>query len=122
MSHAREEVEAAVTRLIELRDRISDGDGRWVDLAPLFTDDVVYVDPAWGRIEGIDAVRAEVLGEAMDGLDWRFPTDHYLIDGDTVLIKWRQVIPGAGGTDFGQSGYSHSSMLVTAGFATTRIS
>jgi hypothetical protein len=94
MSHPRDEVEAAVTRLIGLRDRISEGEGRWSDLAPLFTDDVVYVDPAWGRIEGIEAVRAEVLGEAMEGLDWRFPTDHYLIDGDTVMVKWRQVIPG----------------------------
>ena len=27
MSHARDEVEAAVTRLIKLRDRVSDGDG-----------------------------------------------------------------------------------------------
>ena len=86
MSHARDEVEAAVTRLIGLRDRISDGVGRWADLAPLFTDDVVYVDPAWGRVEGIGAVKAEVMGEAMEGLDWRFPTDHYMIDGDTVLI------------------------------------
>ena len=59
MSHPRDEVEAAVTRLIGLRDRISEGEGRWSDLAPLFTDDVVYVDPAWGRIEGIEAVRAE---------------------------------------------------------------
>ena len=84
MSHARDEVEAAVTRLIKLRDRVSDGDGCWADLAPMFTDDVVYIDPAWGRIEGIEAVRAEVLGEAMDGLDWRFPTDLYLIDGDNL--------------------------------------
>ena len=112
MSHARDEVEAAVTRLIKLRDRVSDGDGCWADLAPMFTDDVVYIDPAWGRIEGIEAVRAEVLGEAMDGLDWRFPTDLYLIDGDTVLIKWRQVIPGADGTDYEQSGFSH---LIYAG-------
>ena len=112
MSHARDEVEAAVTRLIGLRDRISDGVGRWADLAPLFTDDVVYVDPAWGRVEGIGAVKAEVMGEAMEGLDWRFPTDHYMIDGDTVLIKWRQVIPGADGTDYEQSGFSH---LIYAG-------
>ncbi|MBK9561504.1 MAG: hypothetical protein IPO44_18705 [Candidatus Microthrix sp.] len=55
---------------------------------------------------------AEVLGEAMDGLDWRFPTDLYLIDGDTVLIKWRQVIPGADGAAYEQSGYSH---LIYAG-------
>ena len=112
MSHPRDEVEAAGTRLIGLRDSIGEGKGRWWDLAPLFTDDVVYVDPAWGRIEGIEAVRAEVLGEAMEGLDWRFPTDHYLIDGDTVMVKWRQVIPGADGIDHEQSGFS---LLIYAG-------
>ncbi|MEZ5372617.1 MAG: hypothetical protein R2704_07750 [Microthrixaceae bacterium] len=57
-------------------------------------------------------MRAEVLGEAMEGLDWRFPTDHYLIDGDTVMVKWRQIIPGADGRDHEQSGFS---LLIYAG-------
>ncbi len=106
MSHPRDEVEAAVRRYVEVRDRIV-ADGRpWSDLAELFTDDVVYVDPAWGRVEGLDAVRAELLGDAMAGLDWQYPTDFYVIDGDTVVIKWRQVIPTANGRTFEQSGYS----------------
>lgn len=107
MAHEREEVAAAVRRYVEVRDRIGAGDGDWSELAQFFTDDVVYIDPAWGRIEGIDAVRAELLGTAMTGLEsWRFPTDFHLIDGDTVVIKWRQVIPGADGRSYEQSGYS----------------
>lgn len=106
MSHPRDEVESAVRRYIEVRDRIV-ADGRpWSDLAEMFTDDVVYVDPAWGRVEGLDAVRAELLGDAMEGLDWEYPTDFYVIDGDTVVIKWRQVIPTSDGRRFEQSGYS----------------
>src|SRR5690606_6489331 len=107
VAHPRDEVEAAVRRYLEVRDRIVAGDAPWADLAQCFTDDVVYVDPAWGRVEGLDAVRAELLGEAMEGLsDWEFPTDFHVIDGDTVVVKWRQVIPGSDGTRYEQSGYS----------------
>ncbi len=107
MTHERDEVEAAVRRYLAVRDRIAAGDAPWSELTELFTDDVVYIDPAWGRIEGIEAVRRELLGEAMEGLgDWEFPTDFYVIDGDTVVIKWRQIIPGPDGTRHEQSGYS----------------
>jgi ketosteroid isomerase-like protein len=106
MIHDREEVEAAVGRYLEVRDAICAGELPWSALAAFFTEDVVYIDPAWGRIEGLDAVRRELLSEAMSGLDsWDFPTDFHLIDGDTVVIKWRQVIPGADGS-YEQSGYS----------------
>ena len=141
MSHARDEVEAAVTRLIKLRDRVSDGDGCWADLAPMFTDDVVYIDPAWGSIMGIEqadvfvglapkaqwrpglsrealiAEMAEVIDQSSPGAEVAFTQPiqmrmNELIGGDTVLIKWRQVIPGADGAAYEQSGYSH---LIYAG-------
>ncbi len=107
--HSRDEVEAAVQRYIAVRDDIDAGKGGWGDLAQFFTDDAVFIDPAWGRVEGLDTMRATVFGEAMIGLDdWKFPTEFYLIDGDTVVIKWTQVMPGtrADGTSFAQSGYS----------------
>lgn len=107
MSHERAEIETAVQSLIAARDRINSGDADWGDLAQFFTDDVVYIDPAWGRLEGIEAVRAELLGSAMEGLeDWTFPTDFVMIDGDRVVIKWRQEFPGADGRTYSQSGYS----------------
>ncbi|CAN5485503.1 hypothetical protein BH24ACT4_BH24ACT4_26650 [soil metagenome] len=107
MSHPRDEVEAAVVAYIATRDRIGAGDGEWADLAPHFTDDAVFVDPAWGRCEGLAEMRETVFGPAMAGLEgWTFPTDFYLIDGDVAVVKWRQVIPGTDGHDHVQSGIS----------------
>jgi ketosteroid isomerase-like protein len=109
MAHDRQEVQAAIERYLAVRDAINAGNGTWRDLAQFFTDDAVFVDPAWGRVEGIEAMLATVFGDAMVGLEsWTFPTDYYMIDGDTVVVKWRQVLPGtrADGTPFEQSGYS----------------
>ena len=77
-------------------------------LADLFTDDAVYVDPAWGRIEGVDAIR-EFMIESMTGLeDWRFPILFTAIDGDYVAVKWTQILPGTrpDGSHYTQSGVS----------------
>ena len=109
MPHSRDEVKAAIERYIAVRDGIDAGDGTWADLAQFFTDDAVFIDPAWGRVEGLDNMRATVFGEAMVGLEeWKFPTDFYVIDGDTVVVKWQQVLPGAraDGRAYAQSGYS----------------
>ena len=109
MAHSREEVLSALERYLAVRDGINAGNGTWADLAQFFTDDAVFVDPAWGRVEGIEEMKATVFGDAMVGLEsWTFPTDFFVIDGDTVVVKWRQVMPGrrADGNAFEQSGYS----------------
>jgi len=115
MAHSRDEVQAAIERYLAVRDGINAGTGTWRDLAQFFTDDAVFIDPAWGRVEGIEAMKASVFGEAMVGLEsWAFPTEFFMIDGDNVVVKWLQVIPGtrADGRPFTQSGYS---TLVYAG-------
>lgn len=102
-----DEVQAAVHAWRDTRERIEAGAATWSALGDHFTDDAVFVDPAWGRVEGLDAMRQTVFGDAMDGLeDWRFPIDFVMIDGDTVVVKWRQVIPGADGSEHVQSGVS----------------
>jgi limonene-1,2-epoxide hydrolase len=108
MPFPRSEVESAVERYVELRARIEQGEATWTDLADLFTDDVVYIDPAWGRVEGIDELRT-FLDESMRGLDdWSFPVEYTAIDGDTVVVKWTQRLPGTrpDGRRYEQSGYS----------------
>jgi limonene-1,2-epoxide hydrolase len=108
MNDRRDEIEAVVSDYCDLRARIDDGAATWTDLARFFTDDVVYVDPAWGRIEGLDELRT-FLDESMRGLDdWRFPIEYTAIDGDTVVVKWTQVLPGRrpDGSPYVQSGYS----------------
>jgi ketosteroid isomerase-like protein len=115
MTHSREEVEAAVERYAAVRRDIDDGKGTWRDLAQFFTDDAVFIDPAWGRVEGIDEMKRTVFGDAMVGLgEWKFPIEFYAIEGDNVVIKWTQILPGArdDGRPYMQSGCS---TLVYAG-------
>lgn len=108
MAHPRDEVQAMVDRYLDLRERIESGHATWIDLAELFTDDAVYIDPAWGRIQGIDRIR-EFLMESMRGLeDWRFPVRFAAIDGDDVVVAWRQILPGQrpDGRPYEQTGVS----------------
>ena len=108
MPHATAEVRAAVDAYLEVRRRIEAGEATWIDLADLFTDDAVYVDPAWGRIQGIEEIRA-FLVESMRGLeDWRFPVRFAAVDGADVVTGWDQVLPGArpDGRPWSQTGVS----------------
>jgi ketosteroid isomerase-like protein len=103
-----DEIAAAVAAYVDLRERIGRGDAHWPDLADLFTADAVYIDPAWGRIQGRDELR-RFFDESMRGLeDWDFPVEFTAVDGDTVVIKWTQLLPGRrpDGSRYAQSGIS----------------
>jgi ketosteroid isomerase-like protein len=109
-SHPRDEVQAVVDRYHRLRARIDQGlePNGFGSLADFYTDDAVYVDAAWGRIEGRPAI-AHWLEHSMVGLmDWQFPVEFTAIEGNDVVVKWTQVIPGlrADGRPFTQSAYS----------------
>ncbi len=113
MPFDRDEIDETVQRYIAMRDEICAGNGGWDRLAEFFTDDAVFVDPAWGRAEGLGEMLDSVFGAAMEGLDdWTFPTDFYAIADDRVVIKWRQQFPGTDGRIYEQSGCS---TLVYAG-------
>jgi hypothetical protein len=112
--HRAEEVQAAADRYVELRQMIEEGRGDFGLLAECFTEDAVYVDAAWGRLEGLPVIRRWLV-ESMVGLDdWRFPVEFVAISGDDVVIKWTQILPTAhpDGTPCRQSGYSR---LIYAG-------
>jgi ketosteroid isomerase-like protein len=107
--YPREEIEATIAEYVALREQIDAKNGKWSDLARFFTDDAVFIDPAWGRVQGIEEMKRTVFGDAMVGLDdWKFPTEFYAISGNNVVIKWQQVLPGrhADGRPYVQSGYS----------------
>ena len=116
MAYPPEEVRAAVDRYHQLRRRIDAGleaDG-FGALAAFYTDDAVYVDAAWGRIEGKEAI-AQWLEHSMVGLgDWKFPVEFTAVEGNDVVVKWTQILPGTrpDGGQYRQSGYSR---LVYAG-------
>src|SRR3954454_19489440 len=103
----REEIEAAVAHYIEVREAIDRKELPWDAMATLFTDDAVYIDPAWGRIQGIDEMR-KFFTESMAGLDdWEFPIEATAISGNLVFVKWTQITPaGADGSHGRQSGLS----------------
>ncbi|MBA2282044.1 MAG: nuclear transport factor 2 family protein [Acidimicrobiia bacterium] len=93
MAFPEDEVRATVDEYLAVRAAIEAGDATWTDLARFFTDDAVYIDPAWGRIQGIDEIGA-FLDESMRGLeDWRFPVAFAAIDGDRIAVSWTQVLP-----------------------------
>ena len=114
MTHPRQEIEETLSRYVAMREQIDEGNGTWTDLLEFFTDDMVYIDPAWGRIEGADNVRTFMV-DSMAGLDdWKFPIEFTAIEGDDVVVKWTEVIPKPDGTAATQSGYSR---LIYAGNA-----
>ena len=88
MSYPRAEIDATITRYLDLRRRIDAGEEPgWTGIADFFTDTCVYIDPAWGRVEGIAALR-EFLDESMRGLeDWKFPVEYTAVDGNTVVAR-----------------------------------
>jgi len=94
MAHPREEIEAAIEHYLQVRSDAEEGRGGWDDLDQLFTDDATFIDPAWGRVTGIENLRT-FWRESMQGLDdWRFPHLGHLIDGDQVVLKWANRLPG----------------------------
>ncbi|MFM7060398.1 MAG: YybH family protein [Actinomycetes bacterium] len=114
MPYPREEIEAVMDRYVALRRAIDAGERAWIDLLEFYTEDAVYIDPAWGRVEGRDAI-ASFMVESMTGLeDWTFPVEFTAIAGDDVAVKWLQILPGTrpDGSPWVQSGWSR---LVYAG-------
>ena len=108
--HPRDEIKSRHRPYHEMRRRIDAGlePKGFGALADFYTDDAVYVDGTWGRIEGKQEI-AHWLEHSMVGLmDWKFPVEFTAIEGDDVVVKWTQIIPGtkADGTAYAQSAYS----------------
>ena len=94
MPHPEAEVRAAYDRMIETRDRIERGELPWDALAEFFTEAATFIDPAWGRVEGIENIK-RFLAESMAGLeDWSFPRQFTAVDGDRLISGWQNRLPG----------------------------
>ena len=114
MAYAEAEIRATYERYVQTRNRVEAGELGWDALAAFFTDDATFVDPAWGRIEGIHGIR-EFLVESMAGLeDWEFPHEWAMVQGDRLIARWQNRLPGrrADGTPYQAPGYS---LMVYAG-------
>ena len=77
MPHPKDEIRAAYDRYVAQRSRAEAGRVGWDTLADFFTEDAYFVDPAWGRIEGREAIRRFMVAlddaptGAPDGSDGR---------------------------------------------------
>jgi ketosteroid isomerase-like protein len=116
MTYPPEEVKETVDHYHALRDRIDAGlePDAFGSLADFYTDDAVYIDGAWGRLEGKETI-ARWLVDSMLGLeDWKFPVEFVAIEGNDIVVKWTQILPRTrpDGTPYRQSAYSR---LIYAG-------
>ena len=67
---------------------------KWDALTDCFTDDATYIDPAWGRFVGREAIM-KFQRDSMSGLeDWTFPIEWIIIEGNRVVIKFLNRLPG----------------------------
>ena len=74
-------VEETLAGYLDFRRRMDAGEETdWSKLSAYFTDDAVYIDPAWGRVEGIDKIT-------------EFFSDHY---PDIALLSAAAPSNGAG--------------------------
>jgi hypothetical protein len=89
-----QEATQTYARFVALRDEIDAGRRRWSALADFFTDDAVYIDPAWGRIEGRERIR-EFFEQSMAGLTgygWSSPENWTMVEGRRVVSQWDQIL------------------------------
>lgn len=103
------EARATYHRYVEGREAVARGERSWSSLGEeFFTEDAVFIDPAWGRVEGRDAIVA-FMDESMQGLeDWSFPEAWTMAEGDRVVTMWWNRLPGerADGTPYQAVGIS----------------
>ena len=67
---------------------------RWEKMADFFTEDAVYIDPAWGRWETREGIR-EFFVNSMAGLTaygWSSPERWIMVDGHRLVSQWDQLM------------------------------
>ncbi|MFK7897804.1 MAG: nuclear transport factor 2 family protein [Myxococcota bacterium] len=88
------ESKATYERFVAKRDDIDLGKAAWSDLADFFTEDAVYIDPAWGRVEGRENIR-NFFEESMAGLTgygWSTPENWTMTEGARLVSQWDQIL------------------------------
>jgi len=70
------------------------GAAPWSTIADWFTEDAVFIDPAWGRVVGREQI-GQFFDRVMTGLDgWSYPEEWTMIEGDRLVSFWWNRLPG----------------------------
>jgi len=79
---------------LKMRDDIDSGIHGWDKLADFFTEDAVYIDPAWGRQETREGIRAFFVKSmaGLTGYGWSSPERWIMADGHRIVSQWDQVM------------------------------
>ncbi len=93
-SHPRSEVEEAYRHFVAVGDR-----GDWNAWADLHTEDGIWIEHAFGRIEGREAIRETILRLMAPVPMMTFPVEWFQIEGDRVVYYPWQVLPDPSGGD-----------------------
>ena len=95
-------------RYVAQRERCVAGDAPWSTIGQWFTEDAVFIDPAWGRVQGRDVI-TRYLDHSMTGFEgWSFPEEWTMVDGDRLVTYWWNRLPGtrADGTPYQAPAFS----------------
>jgi ketosteroid isomerase-like protein len=86
---SRNEIESAFQHKLEMQEKDD-----WNGFGDTFTDDAVYVEHHEGTFTGKKAI-LEWLIPVMDRCkNWTFPIDWVAIDGNRVVYRWLNRLPG----------------------------
>ena len=81
-------------RYVLQRERCVTGEAPWSTIGAWFTEDAVFIDPAWGRVQGRDEI-TRYLDHSMAGFGgWTFPEEWTIVDGDRLVTYWWNRLPG----------------------------
>jgi ketosteroid isomerase-like protein len=95
MTALEDEARETYERFVATRMEIQAGKKPWSALADFFTDDAVFLDPAWGRSQG-NAAMSAFLDDSMLGLeDWTFPEQWTMVEGNRVVSFLYNRLPGS---------------------------
>ena len=81
-------------RFVATRNEIDEGTKSWSVLADYFTEDAAYIDPAWGRIDGREAIRDffEASMAGLTGHGWSTPENWTMAQSARLVSQWDQVL------------------------------
>lgn len=95
--HTEREREAleAYGDYVAQRERCVTGEAPWSTIGGWFTEDAVFIDPAWGRVQGRAAI-TDFFDHSMAGFEgWTFPEEWTTASGDRLVAYWWNRLPGA---------------------------